>query len=107
MGDISLLSACFNDGASIDEEDEIMTALMRTAVHGQARTTLFLLERKADVNHRHSRTGNTALMMAALNGNKEICQLLLMHGADPNIENCSGFTARDFALDGGAGDIIA
>jgi ankyrin repeat protein len=51
--------------------------------------------------------GKTALMKAAENGNKEICKILLEHGANPDIKDKNnGDTALILASSQGNIDII-
>ncbi|MBI4674005.1 MAG: ankyrin repeat domain-containing protein [Chloroflexi bacterium] len=71
-----------------------------------------LVEAGADVNHKQA-DGFTPLMGAAQNGNLQMVQLLLDHGADVNArtdKNTSQFadmTALDFARHAGANEIVA
>ncbi|EDO49304.1 predicted protein [Nematostella vectensis] len=55
-------------------------------VDGSEHTARTLLDYGADVNKR-DKTGRTALMAAALNGNLRLCQLLIQHGADQTLTN--------------------
>jgi ankyrin repeat protein len=55
-----------------------------------------LLERKADLNAQ-SKTGMTALMVAATHNNAPMIGLLMDAGADPDVKNAQGQTARDVA----------
>lgn len=59
-----------------------------------------------DINVLNSQ-GLTALMVAASNGNEEICEILLDHGADRSIKNPAGLTACDMAREGGYTEIVS
>lgn len=52
-----------------------------------------LIKAGADINYRHHRTGDTALIAAAENGDSNIVSYLLQHGADVNEKNFNGDTA--------------
>jgi len=50
--------------------------------------------------------GTTALMLAILNGNRDIAKLLIEKGANPNITNGAGETAYSLAIKKGQSEII-
>jgi len=54
---------------------------------------------------RHLRSGQTAMHRAAFHGRKDVCLLLLRHGADPSIRDFGGCTPDDLAEQGGHGDL--
>ena len=56
---------------------------------------VLLITHGADVNTQSRTDGNTALMMAAANGNIEVLLALREHGADVSAKNNDGYTARD------------
>ncbi|MBI3589787.1 MAG: ankyrin repeat domain-containing protein [Candidatus Melainabacteria bacterium] len=58
-----------------------------------------LLKHGANIN---GGDGFTPLMEAAIQANKEIVELLLSNGADPNLKDNEGHTALDFIKDGRA-----
>ena len=76
---------------------------------GRVEAARLLLDRDADPNslarNEHIRAG--PLHSASASENKgpetryELCELLLDHGADPNLEQGGGFTARDAARQNG------
>ncbi len=59
-------------------------------------TAMFLIERGANVNKR-GREDETALMCAARNNNKRMCELLIEKGAKLNSQDKDGVTALMFA----------
>ena len=56
------------------------------------------LKRKEILNCKDHR-GNTPLHHCVLNGNYELAKVLVKNGADLNIKNVSGKTAREEAID--------
>ena len=64
-----------------------------------------ILDRGADINTRN-KEGETALMVASLEGRGEIVKLLLARGADANIMDSVGATALLYAAVGGSADIM-
>jgi ankyrin repeat protein len=73
------------------------TALMYAAMSGYAATTSLLVERRAAVNGR-DKAGNTALILAArYAGDAGVVRALLAGGADPNLKDAKGRTARSIA----------
>ncbi|XP_032222622.2 fibronectin type 3 and ankyrin repeat domains 1 protein isoform X2 [Nematostella vectensis] len=95
-----------NCGVKVDEADDSgWSPLVRLAtVDGSEHTARTLLDYGADVNKR-DKTGRTALMAAALNGNLRLCQLLIQHGADQTLTNENGRTCLDFAESFGRKDV--
>ena len=60
-----------------------------------------LLERKTDPNIADLDEHFTALMHAAAEGNIEVVQVLLAHGADPALKDIDGDNAEFFAREAG------
>ena len=60
-----------------------------------------LLERGADVNARETDSGSTPIYTAAAMGYGNVVELLLQHGADPNVANKTGRNAIDAATANG------
>ena len=58
---------------------------------------LLFLDNGAEVNFPCKTNGNTPVMWAAYRNNTEMLELLLEHGADPEIVNHDGFNALDVA----------
>lgn len=63
----------------------------------QAALAANLIDRGAGVDDQLVGPRTSALMMAAIRGNKELVQLLLRRGADPRLEDRKGQTALTFA----------
>ena len=61
------------------------TRLMYAAIRGDARRARWLLARGAKVNARASFYYETALYYASAHGNHEVVEVLLAHGANPNL----------------------
>ena len=87
------------------------TALIPAAEKGQVDTVRLLLEKsKIDVNHVNN-LGWTALMEAVILADgginhQQIVELLLAHGADPNITDNEGATVLDHARNRGFTSIV-
>ena len=50
------------------------------------------------IDYKHSGTGATVLMCAAVHGRIDIIEHLLAIGADPSLKADNGWTAHDFAI---------
>ena len=71
----------------------------------QAALARTLLDRGVAVDAAMGKPRITALMMAAIRGNKPLVQLLLERGADPALADNKGQTALTFALKKGHADV--
>ena len=69
-----------------------MTALLFAARDGNLDAVRALLEAKAGVNQVSGGERSSPLVIAIANGHYEVGQLLLDHGANPNIANIDGLT---------------
>jgi len=80
-------------------DDNGLTLLMHATLYNDTKTMRRLLKEPAiDVNYAHPPTGNTALGLAAWNGNYESAHLLLLHpDIDIYARNNDGLTAFDLA----------
>lgn len=87
-------------GASIENVPNNYTPLAYAAYNDRQRALRFLIERGArldgDVIERQVYV-NTPLMMAAMQGHRDVVRMLLLAGADPLIRVRGGHTAREFA----------
>jgi hypothetical protein len=81
-------------------------ALRRAAEIGDVPELQALLEKKLAINARDE-SGRTALMLATLHGQGDAVDVLLSHGADPNIADTRGTTPLQAALAGNQAAIAA
>ena len=99
-GHTSVVEFLFSKGADINVRDSGgQTALMYATKRSFNETAAFLLKNGAEVDVQSKKKGFTALMLAAGLGNVELVQLLLEHGADPNLRDIFGVTAKGIAQD--------
>jgi ankyrin repeat protein len=88
-------------GASLENVPYNYTPLAYAAYNNRQRALRFLIERgariDADASERLTYV-NTPLMMAAMQGHRDVVRMLLLAGADPLIRVRGGHTAREFAL---------
>lgn len=109
-GNKEILKYLKGRGADFNAEPLSMPLPLISAVNsGDPDTARLLIEYGADVN-RISRDGNTALREAIMNTNGksvEFVQLLLKHGADPDIKDKNGVTVRWAAKSDRSGTLSA
>jgi ankyrin repeat protein len=87
-------------GASLENVPNNYTPLAYAAYNNRQRALRFLIERGArlDADASGGTTYvNTPLMMATIQGNRDVVRMLLVAGADPLIRVRDGHTAREFA----------
>lgn len=88
-------------GAQIENDPHQYTALAYAAYNNRQRAVSYLIARgaKLDADARNRVIYvNTPLMMAAIQGHREIVRTLLRAGADPMVRVHQGSTAREFAV---------
>ncbi|KAI8093447.1 Glycerophosphoryl diester phosphodiesterase family-domain-containing protein [Halteromyces radiatus] len=107
LKNIALLELLIEKGASADITDEDgETALLLAIRNGFSDGVKALIEAgHANVNHSEKINGVTPLMVAAIEGNTEIVQLLLDGGADKTKVDCNGWAAYEHAIFRGYLDI--
>ncbi|XP_042359924.1 LOW QUALITY PROTEIN: ankyrin repeat and SOCS box protein 2-like [Plectropomus leopardus] len=74
-------------GSLTEPNDEGWIALHEAAYYGQLQCIMVLLRAHPDFVNRCSSRNQTALLLAARQGNVSCVDFLLKHGADPNIAN--------------------
>jgi ankyrin repeat protein len=99
-GNLQEMARLVDAGHALHAYDDVMCApLHHAAEAGQCEAAEWLLARGADVNaHQEERIGETPLSLAVQNTHPEMVELLLRHGADPDIPGWMCLTARDRAL---------
>ena len=101
-GHFEVIELLITDGADVNlVNDEGRTSLMFAASGPFPETVLRLLDNGAEVNRSDSVEEWTPLMYAAAEGNNEVIELLLEHGANPKAMDADGETAIDFAENNG------
>src|SRR5271154_2524707 len=100
QGNREILGYLKSHGADVNAEwnldrDLSQTALGASILAGDLQGTKLLIECGANVNH-VPRSGDMPLIqtVSAAKNNVELAQLLLRQGADPDIKNASGVSAR-------------
>ena len=97
-GHTSVVEFLFSEGADINARDSGgQTALTYSCKRSFDETAAFLLKNGAEVNVQSKKKGITALMLASVSGNVELVQMLLEHGADANLTDTFGRTAKILA----------
>lgn len=93
-GDIVKVKKLLEGGIDINAEHEVGSTALFYAVQRDHKDIAELLIRSgADVNHRSTKGGHTALMAVSGQNNVESLQLLLEHGADINVKDDEGRSA--------------
>lgn len=88
-------------GASLENVPNNYTPLAYAAYNNRQRALRYLIERGARLDADASGGMvyvNTPLMMAAMQGHRDVVRVLLLAGADPLVRVRNGHTAREFAL---------
>jgi ankyrin repeat protein len=95
-GDFAEVQRLRSVGFDINLMDELSQAALHYSVEGgHYKVAKWLIENGADVNLRDdAQIGETALSLAVRKDYPEIVELLLQHGADPDIPGWMQLTAR-------------
>ena len=101
-GDVSAMKLLLSKGAALQALGENL-GLSAASFHGHWRLCAFLLESGANVNARDADTGETALHAALCTSNRVrhdvVLQVLLSHGANPNVATIPGVETGAFMRD--------
>ena len=103
-GFIDIVKLVLRYDADVNIRDNFgVTALMHSCRIENADINIvkLLLEHDADVDVQDNTFGRTALISAINGGHPDIAELLLQHGANPNIHDNSGGTALSYAIQRG------
>lgn len=103
-GSVAVVKSLLASGANPNLRDSYVngwTPVMHALHKRQNQAAQTLLDGGADINAR-TKSGLTALIMAAGDGNLDMVQILLARGADPYAEDTSGTSALSMAVSGGA-----
>lgn len=96
-GNINIIKALLNHGASIDRtRADGRTVLFTAALENNTAVVRLLLDKGANINHRDT-TDSTALMLAVQFNKVDTVKLLLDRGAEIDAQNKRGWTALIFA----------
>ena len=97
---VELILQAIKNGADVNTPDRKgYTPLFWAASKGLTEVVAALIARHVDLNAKTTGSGNTALMVACLNGFARIAMQLIMAGADLHIKNNSGKTAMSVLLE--------
>ncbi|MBU8879576.1 ankyrin repeat domain-containing protein [Bacillus sp. FJAT-29790] len=93
------------DTEQMDVEEN--SPLIQAVLNGRTEIVQFLLNQNKQNINDTNKIGQTALIIAADYGYKEIVEILLENGADPSIKSIDGKTASEYATRWGHEDIAA
>ena len=107
-GNLEMLQLLLRSGAQVNQlaEDRGSTAIFDAALGKYENLVKVLIEAGADVNVQ-SKDNQTALIVAAGAGDDEIVEMLFKAGADPDIKDCLGSSARNYATLFGRSKMVA
>lgn len=101
-----IVALLLDKGASVDHRDIMnRTALMYASTGPFNETVTLLLDAGANPNLVDGEEHFTPLMFAAAEGQAEVVQTLLKHGADKSMVDVDGESAYDFALNNGHSEV--
>jgi len=97
-GNLEMLQLLLRSGANVDQqaEDRRCSAVLDATMGKYKDIVKVLIEAGADVNIQ-SKDGQTALIVAAGSGDDETVEMLYKAGADPDLKDCLGSSARKYA----------
>lgn len=95
-GNLDEVIRLIGEGFAVNQFDDLSRTPLHCAVEGEHyRVAKWLLENGAEVNaNEEGKIGETALSLAAQGDYPELVELLLMHGANPDIPGWMSITAR-------------
>jgi len=107
-GNLEILQMLIRCGAQINKlaEDRYSTAIFDAALGKHKNLVKVLIEAEADVNVQ-SKDKQSALIVAAGAGDDEIVEMLFRAGADPDLKDCLGSSARNYATLFGRSKMVA
>jgi len=107
-GHLNTLKLLLYSGAQVnlDAEDRGSNALFDSALIRNKEIVKVLIEAQADVNVQ-SKDGQTALIVVVGAGDEDIVELLVKAGADPDIKDALGVSARKYATIFGNKNMLA
>ncbi|CAB0034262.1 unnamed protein product [Trichogramma brassicae] len=89
-----------------DDDDDSVTHFHAACEYGLYDVIEKFLEFGQDPNCVWRETGDTPLLWALMRNQKEVAELLLKHGADPNLANGDGLTPLHFICEYGEDDYV-
>ncbi|XP_041374461.1 ankyrin-3-like isoform X2 [Gigantopelta aegis] len=96
-GDVEMTLLYVTDLYVVDEDG--YTLLMIAVIYNRADTLAILLAKnRSTINAQHTKTGMTALSIAAQMGNDAIVEILLEQGANPGIADMDGYLPLHHAI---------
>ena len=95
---IELIEVLLEHGCNIKEIDEDGLSAIDIAIKFKREDVIkFCVEKGMNVNETHRQSGITPIVLAACFNNTSIAQLLLDYGAEINVKDNNGMSAKDYA----------